>query len=93
MGLLTCHKCQHTVESSSVSRYDVCPQCGSDSRACLNCRHYDAQAYNGCQENQAERVTDKERANFCSYFSPAGAAKKAPAGDTAAKDAFERLFK
>jgi hypothetical protein len=36
---------------------------------CLNCRFFDVRAYNQCREPQAERVTEKDKANFCEYFS------------------------
>ena len=39
-------------------------------RVCKNCAFYDTSAYNECHEIQAERVVDKERANFCDYFKP-----------------------
>jgi len=50
-------------------RRDTCPSCGSDLRVCLNCRFYDMAAYNECREPAAERVVEKDKANFCDYFS------------------------
>jgi hypothetical protein len=32
------------------------------------CKFYDAKVYNECRETNADRVTDKEKANFCDYF-------------------------
>jgi hypothetical protein len=32
------------------------------------CQFYDVKAYNECREPQADRVKDKEIANFCDYF-------------------------
>jgi hypothetical protein len=32
------------------------------------CQFYDVKAYNECRESQADRVQDKEKANFCDYF-------------------------
>ena len=29
---------------------------------------YDAKSYNECRESMADRVPDKEKANFCDYF-------------------------
>jgi len=51
-----------------VSRRDTCPKCGRDLRCCKHCQHYDPRAYNECREVAAERIRDKERANFCDYF-------------------------
>jgi hypothetical protein len=36
----------------------------------MNCKHYDPKAYNSCNEPQADRVVDKERGNFCDFYSP-----------------------
>ena len=51
-----------------MGRRDECPHCGADVHVCRNCRFYDATAYNECREPVAERVIDKERANFCPEF-------------------------
>jgi hypothetical protein len=32
------------------------------------CHFYDVKAYNECKEPMADRITDKEKANFCDYF-------------------------
>jgi hypothetical protein len=32
------------------------------------CRHYDKNSYNECRESMADRITEKEKANFCDYF-------------------------
>ncbi len=80
-----------------VMRHDVCPHCGWDLRCCKQCKFYDYNAYNECQEVMAERVIEKERANFCEYFVLRGSV---PAGADAgtskqeeAKKALEALFK
>ncbi len=65
-------RCFHCKKELTVEgrpgRGDVCPHCGSDLKVCLNCRFYDPTAYNECREPSAERVVEKERANFCEYF-------------------------
>ncbi len=33
------------------------------------CKFFDESHYNQCQETMAMRVPDKEKANFCEYFS------------------------
>lgn len=55
-----------------VSRSAVCPKCGRDLRCCRQCKFYDPRAYNDCKEVSAERIRDKERANFCDFFLPRG---------------------
>ena len=66
-----CFKCQKEVSVLSavqVGRRDCCPACNADLHCCRNCRHYDVRAYNQCNENQAERVLEKDESNFCDYF-------------------------
>lgn len=50
------------------SRYETCPFCGTDLKVCVNCKFYDESSYNDCSEPSAQRVAQKERANFCEYF-------------------------
>jgi hypothetical protein len=51
-----------------VGRQDLCPQCRSDLHCCLNCTLYDEYAQNHCRETSAERVNDREKNNFCDFF-------------------------
>ncbi|MBF0590265.1 MAG: hypothetical protein HQL53_14185 [Magnetococcales bacterium] len=76
-------------------RRESCPGCGEDTRVCLNCGYYDATLYNGCRENQAERVLEKNRATSCDYFKPVDTGSKAGQGEAAdqAKQALEDLFR
>ena len=79
-----------------------CEGCGRALHVCRNCEFYDASYNNACRENQAERVVDKERFNFCEYFAPAsgnasikdskGAGAGAPS-KSAAQAKLEALFK
>ncbi len=90
-----CHVCGvDVVISDPVGRKDACPGCGADLRCCMNCRHYEATAYNRCRESQADRVLEKERANFCDYFRFQEV--KPNAGETPAapmRDRWDALFK
>ncbi len=68
-----CFACNHRVELPAGERVgfrDECPGCGADLHVCRNCVHHDPSAYNECRESSAERVSDRERANRCDYFSP-----------------------
>jgi hypothetical protein len=76
-----------------VSRNDTCPHCGRDIRCCKQCKFYDPHAYNDCREVSAERVVDKERANFCDYYVPAGSALGKVNTKQEARNALESLFK
>ncbi len=64
-----CTFCKNEIEViDKVGRQDVCTHCQHDLHCCKQCRFYDQTAYNDCNEPQAERVIDKEKANFCEYF-------------------------
>ena len=64
-----CFSCKRELEiQERPGRSDTCPFCGSDLKVCKNCRFQDENAYNNCREPRAERVIEKERANFCDYF-------------------------
>jgi hypothetical protein len=91
---VTCHRCgrAHRFEDVLPRRAD-CDGCGLALKCCRNCTFYDPSAYNECREPVAERVVDKEAANFCDCFRPraGGAAVEGPAAG--GRDALERLFK
>ena len=94
--LIACHACGASVEILGVlSRSARCERCGADLRCCLNCRFHESSAYNECLEPAAERVLEKDRANFCDYFAPsagaAGGSGKQPAAPAALGD-LEKLF-
>ena len=63
-----CHKCGSAIDVEKVSRRDECPRCTADLHVCLNCRFYDKGRANQCFEPQAERVAEKDRSNYCDYF-------------------------
>jgi len=68
---MICHHCGHdnTVQRN-ISRSDLCEKCAVPLRCCLNCKFYDERAYHQCREPQAEWVSDKAAANFCTYLLP-----------------------
>ncbi len=90
---VSCFKCQ-TISTTSdrFGRRDECAKCRSDIHVCLNCVHYDPGAYNECKESSADYVKEKDRANFCDYFSPSSEAKSENKKD-AILSAAEALFK
>jgi hypothetical protein len=80
-----------------VFRSSVCPYCGKDLRVCLNCRFYSPGSHWECGETIDEPVKDKDRANFCSFFSFKRAKGAAPgqegtSSQDSARDAFKKLF-
>jgi hypothetical protein len=56
------------------AREGACPGCGKQTHVCRNCRFFAPGRANDCQEPIAERVVEKDRANFCDYFEPSDAA-------------------
>ncbi len=65
-----CWSCGAMVAPTGFGRADLCPGCSKDARVCLNCRFHDPGSYNECRESVAERIVDKEKANFFEYFKP-----------------------
>jgi hypothetical protein len=95
-GRISCHACAADLEIElPVGRAARCPRCGADLRCCLNCRFHDISSYNDCAEPMAERVVEKDRANFCDYFAPAGGGVAfAPTGSSEDKlSELEKLFR
>ncbi|TNF26525.1 MAG: hypothetical protein EP329_21165 [Deltaproteobacteria bacterium] len=73
-----------------VGRSTTCDLCDADVRACRGCVYYDPVRDNACREPSAERVLDKERANFCGFFRP-GRGGQGVAVDAVADEAKRRL--
>ena len=70
-----CYKCDAQIELSigkDVSRSEECPSCYCSIRCCFMCEFYDKSSYNECREPTAERIVDKEKANFCDFFKLSG---------------------
>lgn len=67
--IIRCYKCHLEYEVPAIiSRQEACYKCHSDMRCCKMCVHYDTTVYNDCRESQAERVVEKDKSTFCSYF-------------------------
>ena len=72
-----CYKCYNDLPfklESNVSRSEHCPKCFTDLRACKMCIFFDSKSYNECKEPTADRITEKEKANFCDHFKIGAAA-------------------
>ncbi|HET57155.1 MAG TPA: hypothetical protein ENN35_01785 [Deltaproteobacteria bacterium] len=98
--MVRCPYCGEPVgENAGIGFRDTCGRCGRDLHVCRNCRFHDPGAYNECREPQAERVLDKDRANFCEYFaplsdpSPAGTRGSSSGTEDDARKHLESLFK
>jgi len=56
-------------DAQPIGRSHRCQDCGKDLRACKNCRFFLPGSRGDCRETSAEPQSDKERANFCDWFS------------------------
>jgi hypothetical protein len=91
---MRCWKCAATIEfNERVGFRDACAGCDRPAHCCRNCGFYDVTYNNECRETMAERVVEKERANFCEYFQPRIGAAAAAAGRPSSGDARARLDK
>ena len=70
---LTCWKCGGPLADVAVpfARVAECPRCRADLHVCRMCAFFDPGVRRGCKEPVADDVSDRERANFCGYFTPA----------------------
>lgn len=93
---LVCFRCGESLAALSLplSRQDECPECSAYLHVCRMCTHFDRNVPRQCREDGAEDVTEKERVNFCDWFSPDSDAfdphKKSEADD--ARKALDALF-
>jgi hypothetical protein len=74
-----------------IPRDAECGSCGKDIRACIQCRHYDLALNNACRETMADPVVEKERRNFCEYFSLSSDPFQAHASSSRQQDARAKL--
>ncbi len=67
---IQCWKCGTNLRNLLLpfSRYEECSTCKADLHVCISCKHYSRSASDGCTENRADLVLDKEKANFCDFF-------------------------
>jgi len=68
---VTCYNCEAKLEllpEQKVLRHEECDKCMVSLHVCKMCIFYDLTAYNECREPSAERILEKEKANFCSYY-------------------------
>lgn len=90
-----CFSCQKELAlvGNKVSFREECPHCRSDVHVCKNCEFYDPKAYNECRESSADVVREKDRANYCEYFSPRFGQGEQKSKADALRAAAEALFK
>ncbi len=79
-----CYKCNADTEfnvDSKIHRSDECPKCFASLHCCNMCSFFDKTAYNECREPMANRVLDKEKANFCEFFKLGGSGNGGTSND------------
>jgi len=90
----SCHACGAEIPAvERVGRRETCARCGAELHCCRNCRFYAPGMHNDCAENQAERVVEKTRSNFCDYFAAGGGNQAMADGRGAARTQLDNLFK
>jgi hypothetical protein len=69
---IVCWKCGEPLKRSRlpIRRRDECQICQTPLHVCRMCRHYDTRLINGCRHDHADKVVEKEHANFCQFFRP-----------------------
>lgn len=70
-NVLKCFKCQRVLElrpEQKITRQEECSACYSSIHSCKMCKFYDPTSYNQCRESNADRVVEKDAANYCDYF-------------------------
>lgn len=96
MSSVECHACHKPLDFQSgakIMRSDECSHCYANIHCCKMCDFYDKTAYNECRETNADRILEKESANFCDYFILNGASGKNGATKDELADAANSLFK
>lgn len=91
-----CYKCEQVLDiivNKDLGRSDNCNGCFASLRCCMMCKFYDTSAYNECREPTAERILDKEKANFCDHFKVSDGNSDNESQKDSALDAANALFK
>ncbi|WP_026375460.1 hypothetical protein [Aestuariibacter salexigens] len=87
----TCWQCGATLNDIllPLSRREICTSCHTDLHSCRMCQHFCDDGRGSCNEDRAEWVSDRERANFCDYFTPSQ--KVRPSGQDKSAEAKAKL--
>ena len=93
---ICCYRCGASLDSLSMplSREDACPSCAVYLHVCKMCTFFDTTVPGQCREDDAEEVYEKERANFCEWFTAAEDSFDAvrAAADNRSRDQLSSLF-
>ena len=92
---IICYACKNELgleAEAKVVKSEECPHCYASVRCCKMCKFYDKKSYNECREPSADRIVEKEKANFCDFF-VLGPQDENDNGEKSALDAANALFK
>lgn len=93
---LVCWKCGAPLgdQPLPLGRMAECTACRADLHVCRMCEHYDTRVAMSCRETIADEVMDKQRANFCGYFTARAGAYRGNGGGVspAAREQLDALF-
>jgi hypothetical protein len=69
---LVCWKCGESIVDlpMPLGRLAECKACHAELHVCRLCEFFDPHIADQCREPVADYVKEKERANFCDYFTP-----------------------
>jgi hypothetical protein len=94
-----CWYCGSPIADEFIGRSLRCAECGKDLRVCRHCRFFLPGSRGDCAEPKAEPAAEKDRANFCDWFSLDQKFRSQTAGQAGARDkaaaarsAFDDLF-
>jgi hypothetical protein len=92
-----CARCG-TVDASEIGLASRCAKCGAELHTCANCASFDPGARFECSEPVPARVSPKDAANTCTFFSARIQVEREtgstrPSGSSGARKAFDDLFK
>jgi hypothetical protein len=90
-----CYSCQKNIPvlgQFKITRTEECPYCSKSLHCCRMCKFFDPLVYNECHETNADRVVDKEKDNFCDYFTLSDGGTNGPTKESLISSA-EALFK
>lgn len=89
-----CWKCGTLArdEPMPLGRETRCRACDNDLHVCRQCTFYDTTKGKSCAEPIADEVLDKERANFCGYFTLNPSAHAGTAQADAAREQLAAMF-
>lgn len=95
--LFRCARCGQEA-ASDIGTASTCGKCGVPLRSCIHCASFDAGARFECREPVPARVSPKDAANACAFFTPRVTVER-ETGSTrststsGARKAFDDLFK